>query len=85
MSSNRSKFSRVGFLGSKLPNPPAIAITGALCFVPLFVVTTKLPSFTLVIFSARSPNVKPGSNCLHCSNKFLVKSPASTSGNPGIS
>ena len=75
----------IGFLGSKLPNPPAIATTGAWCFVPLLVVTINEPSSNFSIVSARSPKVKPGSNCLPCSNKFLVKSPAKISGKPGIS
>ena len=74
-----------GFLGSKLPNPPAIATTGAWNFLPLFEVTMKLPSSCFSIVSARSPRVKPGSNCLICSIKLSTKSPANTSGNPGIS
>lgn len=49
-----------GFLGSKLPNPPAIATIGAWCFVPLFVVTIKVSSSNFSIVSARSPKVKPG-------------------------
>ena len=41
-------------------------------------------SLNFGVFSI-SPKVKPGSNCLHCSNKLLVRSPAKISGNPGIS
>jgi hypothetical protein len=49
------------------------------------VVTIKLPSSCLSMVSARSPKVKPGSKALICSIKLLTRSPASTSGKPGIS
>ena len=52
--------SSCGFLGSKLPSPPAIATTKALCIVPLFVVTVNTPSSSFFISSALSPNVNPG-------------------------
>ena len=80
LSSNISSFSSWGFLGSKLPNPPAIATTGAWCLVPLFVVTVNIPSLSLAISSALSPKVKPGSNCLIWSSSLSVKSPARISG-----
>ena len=50
LSSNISSFSNWGFLGSKLPNPPAIATTGAWCLVPLFVVTVNIPSLSFCYF-----------------------------------
>ena len=74
-----------GFLGSKEPNPPAITTTGALCCVPLLVVTTKEPSSNLSNVSALSPNVKPGSKGLICSIRLSTKVPAKISGNAGIS
>ncbi len=74
-----------GFLGSKLPKPPAIAITLAWNSVPSLEVTINVPSSCFSIVSARSPKVKPGSNCLICSIKLSTKSPAKTSGKPGIS
>ena len=74
-----------GFLGSKEPKPPAIATILAWCFVPLLVVTIKEPSSCLLIVSALSPNVKPGSNCLICYISLSVKSPAKISGYAGIS
>jgi hypothetical protein len=36
-------FSIGGFLGSKLPNPPAIATTLVLCIFPVFVITSNEP------------------------------------------
>ena len=74
-----------GFLGSKLPKPPAIATIFAWCFVPLLVVTINVSSSCFSIVSALSPKVKPGSNCLLCSISFCVKSPAKISGYAGIS
>ena len=44
LSSKSAIFGMGGFLGSKLPSPPAIATIGAWCFVPLLVVTIKVPS-----------------------------------------
>ena len=74
-----------GFLGSKQPNPPAMAMFGALCTVPKFVVTIKWPSGVCSMLSARSPSVNPGLNGAACSIKLVIKSPASTLGKPGIS
>jgi hypothetical protein len=50
-------FSIGGFLGSKLPNPPAIATTLALCIFPVFVITSNEPFSFLVNFSALSPKL----------------------------
>ena len=50
----------IGFLGSKLPKPPAIAMELAWCFVPLFVVTINVPSSNFSMVSAFSFKVKPG-------------------------
>ena len=83
--SNLRKTSILGLRGSKLPKPPAIIITGAWCFVPSFVVTIKLPSTCLLIFSARSPKVKPGLKGDACSIRLLISSPAKIVGYPGIS
>ena len=85
LSSNSSMFSIGGFRGSKTPSPPAIIITGASCFVPFEVVTSKLPSSFLSIFTAASPNVKPGLKGSICFIKLSTNSPARIEGNPGIS
>ena len=85
LSSKFAIFGINGFLGSKEPKPPAIATIFEWCFVPLLVITIKVPSSCLSIVSALSPNVKPGSNCLLCSISFCVKSPAKISGYAGIS
>ena len=45
-----------GFLGSKLPSPPAITKTLPLTTLPLSVVITN-PSFNFSNLSAVSPNV----------------------------
>ena len=50
----------VGFLGSKVPNPPAIATAFARCTVPLLVTTSKVPSSSFVKVCAVSPKVNPG-------------------------
>jgi hypothetical protein len=47
--------STMGFLGSKLSNPPAMITIGAWCSVPSIVVTTKDPSSCFSIVSALSP------------------------------
>ena len=78
--SNCVKFLIIGFLGSKLPKPPAIITTGAICSVPSLVVTIKHPSFCFFIFSALSPRVKPGLKGLACSIKLSTSSPAKTVG-----
>ena len=85
LSSKSAIFGIGGLRGSKLPKPPAIATTGAWCFVPLLVVTINVPSSCFSIVSARSPKVNPGSNCLICSINLSVKSPAKISGYAGIS
>jgi hypothetical protein len=52
LSSNDVILEMSGFLGSKLPNPPAIATTGAWCFVPLLVVTMYHPFVYLLFLRA---------------------------------
>ena len=49
-----------GFLGSKLPSPPAITTIGDACLVPLSVVTIKELSSCLSMVIALSPKVNPG-------------------------
>ena len=46
-----------GFLGSKLPRPPAIATTFALCTFNVLVTTSNDPSSFFINFSALSPSV----------------------------
>ena len=74
-----------GFLGSKLPKPPAIATTLALCIDPLSVITSNDPSSFFINLSAVSPRVYPGVNGFICSNKLSINEPAIISGIPGIS
>ncbi len=85
MSSKSAIFGIGGLRGSNEPSPPAMATTGALCLVPLFVVTINVPSSCLSIVSALYPRVKPGSKAFICSIKLSTKSPANTSGKAGMS
>jgi len=85
LSSKSTMFEIGGLRGSKTPNPPAIITIGAWCFVPLTVVTIKVPSSSFSIPCAASPKVKPGLKGAACSIKLSINSPASTDGNPGIS
>ena len=51
----------------------------------ILVTTSKDPSSFFINFSALSPKEYPGENGFICSNKLSTKSPAITSGMPGIS
>jgi len=69
-----------GLRGSKVPKPPAIATALPFTWVPLSVVTIKVSSACFSRVTAVSDRVNSGWNCLICSIRLSISSPAPTLG-----
>ena len=67
--------------------PPVLDIEIKKSFIitSLFLSLLGFIASVFSIFSARSPRVNPGLNGAACAIRFSINSPASTSGNPGMS